>query len=171
MNHDLRLYFGLAILFGCESAALGPCNADEVILRRTETNFSTPQALAPASSTVTTIRSTESVAQPETIDRALFIERPSSSLSTTSTSSSVVAGHPRYGQRLQLIRDQLDKGISRGWINSERASELNRRLLELSNKEVMVRSNGYLKVDCDSFEKQLTGFNIELSHSMEGHSM
>ena len=69
------------------------------------------------------------------------------------------------------MTEQLDKGLRNGWVTSDRASELRSQLADLQSEEVRVRTNGYLKADCDSIEKRLTGFNIELSHSLEGHTL
>jgi hypothetical protein len=173
-----------------------PAQADEVIWRKTETSVAPNVLLAtPSSVTTTTIQTTPAVIETtptnsillaptymgatpmsdDTISRRTYIEgtRPAASSSETAivSSSSSLDNKPRYGERIRLMRQQLEKGTANGWITADRSAALTSRLNDLQGRECSVRNAGFLKVDCDSFEKDLTGFNIELSHSMENHNM
>ena len=184
MSLDLKTCFSIGLLCTVAGFTALPSLADEVFVR--ETNMAPGLIVEPAASVTTTTRTIEttptssvyiSPAAPmladETISRRTVVvgERPAaSSSSTTATISSSLDNKPNYGERLRLLRQQLNKGTSNGWITSERASELSTRLSDLDSQERTVRTAGYLKVDCDTFEKALTGYNIDLSHSMEGHN-
>jgi hypothetical protein len=181
LKFDLRACLGFGVLCAVSGFSASPSMAGEVSVIR----MSPSVIVTPESSVTTTTRTIEGTPSEsliltpvspyladETISRRTVIvgDRPASGATTTSISSSLDKG-PHYGERLRLLREQLDKGTNRGWINAQRAAQLSTRLAELEDRNTTVRNSGYLKVDCDSFEKELTGYNIELSHSMEGHNM
>jgi len=185
MNSDLKACLGLGLLCTIAGFTAGPSLADEVIWKSTETRVAPNLIVTPSATVTTTTRTIETTptssvfvapAAPcladETIFRRTVVvgDRPSGTSSSTAVISSSLDNHPNYGERLRLLRQQLDKGTSRGWISSDRAAQLSSRLSDLHNREATVRGAGYLKVDCDTFEKELTGYNIDLSHSMEGHA-
>jgi hypothetical protein len=190
MKSDLQAFFGMGLLVTIVNVLPSPALADEVIWKNTETSVAPNVFMAP-SSTMTTTRTIETTPTnsilvtptypgvptiaDDTISRRTVIvgDRPAaaSTSSTTAVVSSSLDNKPNYLERLRLLRQQLDKGTANGWIKADRSAQLSSRLSDLQNRESSVRGAGYLKVDCDSFEKELTGFNIELSHSMEGHSI
>jgi len=183
MKLALKICLGLSLLSVFAGIRAMPSPADEVIWKSTTTQ--TPNRIgSPASTLTTTVRTIESnptgslvlTPDPDTTDETysrsttVLQQRPASISSTTSISSRLDS-HPNYGARIQLLRQQLDKGIANGWIKTDQASQLSTRLNDIQNQEAQTRAAGYLKVDLDSLEKALTGFNIDLSHSMEEHSM
>ncbi len=186
MKTDLKACLGLSLLCTIAGFGASPSRADEILVRSTQMTPSvivSPSVIVtPESSvTTTTTRTIEttptsstvlvSPAADETISRRTVIvgERPAQSSSTTATLSSSLDNKPKYGERLRLLHQQLEKGIANGWINSDNATSLTNRWNDLQAQECTVRGAGYLRVDCDAFEKQLTGYNIDLSHSMESH--
>lgn len=176
MNSDFKACMGLGLLCLTMNLIALPSSADEVIYRTNETRVSpTEMIISPSASVTTTTSTVETaplMAPDETVYRRTVIlgDRPASKTSSSAIISSSLDNRPNYGERIHLLRQQLDKGTNAGWINSERAVQLKDRLNDLAGQEVTVRRAGYLKVDCDSLEKALTGFNIDLSHSMEGHT-
>jgi hypothetical protein len=188
MKSDLQAFFGMGLLVTIVNVLPAPAQADEVIWKNTETSVAPNVFMAPSSMTTTTrtIETTPTnsilvtptylgvpTIADDTISRRTVVvgDRPAGSSSTTAVVSTSLDNKPNYGERLRLLRQQLDKGTANGWITADRSAQLSSRLSDLQNRESSVRGAGYLKVDCDSFEKELTGFNIDLSHSMEGHSM
>jgi hypothetical protein len=196
MKTDLQALLGMGLLVSVINVLPAPAQADEVIWRNTETSvapnvyvaspssMTTTTKIETAPSTVIETTPTSSIllapaymgAQPmadETISRRTVIEgtRPAASSSETAIVSSSLDNKPNYGERIRLMREQLNKGTANGWITGDRSAALSSRLNELQDTECTVRKAGFLKTDCDSFEKELTGFNIELSHSMENHSL
>ncbi len=159
-----------------------PAAADETIIRSTVSQpqvFVSPgqMVIAPAAASTTTTTRTTTISQPPPVDEV--IERktvvfPTSSTGGTSVSSSSTTvdtsalenGKPDYGRRIQNLKSQLDKASANGWISPDRAASLNSEYDSLVSDEETVRRNGYLKVDCDSIEKKLNAFNIELSDEM-----
>ncbi len=191
MKTSMQALLGLGLLVTVINALPAPAQADEVIWRNTETSVAPNVLLAPSSVTTTTVVSSPAVIETaptnsilvapaymgatpmsdDMISRRTYIEgtRPAASSSETAIVSSSTESRPKYGERIRLMRQQLEKGTANGWITPDRSAALTSRLNELTGRECSVRNAGFLKVDCDSFEKDLTGFNIELSHSMENH--
>jgi len=173
---NLGALLSLSVGFGAAA------QADEIIVRKTQ--FAPSQVILTPAETVTTRTTTveqspTTILTPtpfvadDTVSRSTMIvrERPASGSSVTTSYEGSKDGTPEYGKRIRLMTEQLDKGLRNGWVTSDRASELRSQLADLQSEEVRVRTNGYLKADCDSIEKRLTGFNIELSHSLEGHTL
>jgi hypothetical protein len=163
----------LCLLCGIGFYAAPASNADEVRVQRT---FVSPGVYAPVTSSTSTVRTT-------TVDNAAplsdqIIERrtvilPDSTAGTTSSSSitsvdsnTLQDGKPDYARRIHNLKTQLEKAMSNGWVNSSEADSLNSQYSSLLSQEESVRRNGYLKVDCDSIEKNLNAFNIQLSDDM-----
>jgi hypothetical protein len=147
--------------------------ADDVTVQRT---FISPGVYAPVSTTTSTVRSTTVESAPPVSDQ--IIERRTvilpestggnvtSSSSTTIDSNSLQDGKPDYARRIHNLKSQLDKAIANGWIPSSEADSLQSQYVSLLSQEASVRQNGYLRVDCDSIEKNLNAFNIQLSDDM-----
>jgi hypothetical protein len=193
----MQALLGLGLLVTVVNLLPAPAQADEVIWRNTETSVAPNVFIASPSSVTTTTRTVETApstviqttptnsilvapaylgAQPmadETISRRTIIEgtRPAASSSETAIVSSSLDNRPQYGERIRLMREQLDKGTANGWITAAQSAALSSRLNDLRDAECTIRKDGFLKTDCDAFEKELTGFNIELSHSMENHKI
>jgi hypothetical protein len=147
--------------------------ADEVQVQRT---FISPGVYAPATSSTSTVRSTtvDNVAplSDQIIERRTVILPDSTAGNSTSSSITSVDsntlqdGKPDYARRIHNLKSQLDKAMTNGWVNSIEADNLNNQYSSLLSQEESVRRNGYLKVDCDSIEKNLNAFNIQLSDDM-----
>lgn len=172
--------FNIGMSLGVLATTIGlsmPAQADEVILAPvpgllvTPTTTTTTRTIEVTPEASTVLVSPAPALADDTIERRTVIvgDRPAATSRSTFISSSL-GNRPAYGERLRLLREQLDKGIANNWIAAEQIGPLRNRLAALDNEECSVRSAGYLRVDCDSFEKELTGYNIDLSHSMEGHN-
>jgi len=167
----------------CAYGILGghAAQADETIIRETvNTPYTivspTQTFIAPATdqTTTTTTRTTVTDDAPadQVIERrtVMFptntIGSSNSSSSTTIDTNALQNGTPDYGRRIHNLKSQLDKAIANGWISNEEAQSLNSQCSELVSDEQNVRNNGYIKADCDAFEKKLNAFNIRLSDDM-----
>jgi hypothetical protein len=175
MNVMNALNIGLSLGVWATTIVLSlPAQADEIILAPAPGLFVSPTTTTTTTRTVEVApeASTVLVSPADTIERhEVFVgERPAATSSSSTYTSSNLGNRPSYGERLRLLRQQLDKGIANNWIPAGQIEPLKNRLAALDNQECSVRSAGYLKVDCDSFEKDLTGYNIDLSHSMESHN-
>ncbi len=161
----------ISLLCGMALYALPKASADDVTVQRT---VITPNIYAP-STTTTTRTTTVDRSEPLTdqvIERRTVILPDSpvsgitSSSSTTVDTNALQDGRPDYARRIHNLRSQLDKAISNNWITNGEADNLNSQYMSLLSQENALRTNGYLKVDCDSIEKNLNAFNIQLSDDM-----
>jgi hypothetical protein len=163
----------LCLLCGISFYAAPASFADEVRVQRT---FVSPGVYAPTSTTSTVRTTTVDSPAPlsdQIIERRTMILPDTTSGGTTSSSTistvdsnSLQDGKPDYARRIHNLKTQLDKAMSNGWVNSSEADSLNGQYSSLLSQEESVRRNGYLKVDCDSIEKNLNAFNIQLSDDM-----
>jgi hypothetical protein len=73
----------------------------------------------------------------------------------------------KYQQRLRDWSEQIDTGLSKGWLSPADGQKFKDRIANLTALEASVRAKGYPKADLDDMEKQFTQFNIDLSHASE----
>ena len=93
------------------------------------------------------------------------MERSSSSSTETVVDTKGYAF--KYSQRLKNWAEQIDTGITKGWLSADDATKMKARLEELRKLNDSVSSKGYPRADLDDMEKQFTQFNIDLSHASE----
>lgn len=93
---------------------------------------------------------------------------------TTTVEESNGLGRPTYIKRVALLREQLNNGVAKGWINSTDAEIFNNRLniLETTAQSNVVDGS---KSEATSLEGQLNQLNIDLTHKLSnapaGNSM
>lgn len=82
-------------------------------------------------------------------------------------SPSIPAGFAaKYRQRIDNMKEQLDKGLAKGWLSSAKAAELKQELSTVDAMETDVRSKGWPKEPTDELEKKVTLLNERISTSM-----
>lgn len=69
----------------------------------------------------------------------------------------------KYKERLKNWGEQIQMGITRGWLSEADAGIFKDRLEKLRTLEADVSSKGYPKPELDDMEKQFTKFNQDLS--------
>jgi hypothetical protein len=165
MRHVWKTVLPAMIISFGTSAAL----ADETITR-----IETTALPSYGNSSETTVRT---VTTPDLTPVKEMIVSPAPTVIHTETSTveeSNGLGRPTYIKRAALLREQLNNGVAKGWINSTDAEIFNNRLNIL---ESMAQSN---VVDCSkpeatSLEGQLNQFNIDLTRKLSnapaGNSM
>ena len=75
-------------------------------------------------------------------------------------------GIENFDRRLSLMKDQLDLGLSRGWIGPGDAAMFDSRYANLKSQIDLARSQGLTYALGNSLERQLNQFNIDLSQRM-----
>lgn len=71
-------------------------------------------------------------------------------------------GNENYAKRLSAMADQIQLGLSRGYINQDQANQLMEKQAQLVAFEQNVASKGFVKPDSDVLEKQMNVFQIEI---------
>ncbi|PWT99972.1 MAG: hypothetical protein C5B53_04735 [Candidatus Melainabacteria bacterium] len=120
-------------------------------------------------STITTVKTVKEVVNPDvgTTRLMVFPVKPvASNSSVTTITEGPFLGIENFGQRLSLMKDQLDLGISRGWIGSADAAAFDSRYANLKSQIDLARSQGLTYELGNSLERQLNQFNIDLSQRM-----
>lgn len=69
----------------------------------------------------------------------------------------------KYKERLKNWGEQIQMGLTRGWLSQADAGIFKDRLEKLRTLEADVSSKGYPKPELDDMEKQFTKFNQDLS--------
>jgi hypothetical protein len=70
---------------------------------------------------------------------------------------------PKYKQRLKNYAEQIEMGMTRGWLSPEQGTHFKTELERLTKLEATVSAAGYPKEQLDDLEKQVTQFNIDLT--------
>jgi hypothetical protein len=106
--------------------------------------------------------------EPETImKRTMTIGTRKPANSTKSVDISLQSGPaPTFGRRIELMKEQVDLGLSKGLMQSSAADSFKTRLNSLTYEANTVSAVGTPKTLSDSLEQKLTGLNIEISDAM-----
>ena len=121
------------------------------------------------SSTVTTVKTVKQTVSPDVESTRLWIfpMRPAASKSSVTTiTEGPFLGIENFVRRLSLMKDQLDLGLSRGWIGPGDAAMFDSRYANLKSQIDLARSQGLTYALGNSLERQLNQFNIDLSQRM-----
>ncbi len=86
-----------------------------------------------------------------------------SSSSSTTTEATIKGYAFKYKQRFDNYAQQIDMGISKGWLKAEQAETFKTRLSELRSVESAASHNGYAAADIANLDKMTTKFNEDLS--------
>jgi hypothetical protein len=72
---------------------------------------------------------------------------------------------PKYKERLNNYADQIQMGLTKGWLTSAQADHFNSEVQRLRKVEADCAAQNYAKPALDDLEKQMTQFNIDLSRA------
>jgi hypothetical protein len=107
------------------------------------------------------------VVAPDYASSSVRIERSAvPSTTVTTITEGPLMGKENFARRLQLMKEQLDKGISNGWIGPVDAVSLNARYADMLGQLQANRFDNLPYDQAQSMERQLNGFNIDLSRRM-----
>jgi hypothetical protein len=83
------------------------------------------------------------------------------------TSPSVPEGFAaKFRQRIDNMKEQLDKGVTKGWVTPAKADELRQEISAVDAMEVEVRSKNWPKEPTNDLEKKVTLVNEHVSTAM-----
>lgn len=157
-----RLSLSLIALLSCSPAVF----ADVTVER-----FTTVEPLAPPAS-VTTIKQIVTPDVEASRRLLIFPANPVSSSSSVTTITDVpFSGKENFARRLELMKEQLDTGISRGWIHPEDAAVLNQDYVDLVAQLNLSTAQGMSLDQQNALERRLNQFNIDLSQHMSTASV
>ncbi|MBY0549405.1 MAG: hypothetical protein K2W95_19170 [Candidatus Obscuribacterales bacterium] len=75
---------------------------------------------------------------------------------------------PKYKERIQTYRMQIEMGISKGWLSHEDSEKFSKELGRLAALEATVAEKNYSnKADIDDLDKQFTKFNMEFTNAAQ----
>ena len=120
-------------------------------------------------SPVTTVKTVKETVNPDLESTRLWIfpARPAATNSSVTTiTEGPFMGIENFSHRLSLMKDQLDLGVSRGWIGSGDAAMFDGRYSNIRSQIDLARSQGLTYELGNSLERQLNQFNIDLSDRM-----
>jgi hypothetical protein len=72
----------------------------------------------------------------------------------------------KYRQRIKDMREQLDNGLSKGWISSAKGEQLKQELSDVDTLETGVSSQGFPKEPTNDLEKKVTALNEHITSAM-----
>jgi hypothetical protein len=93
---------------------------------------------------------------------------PALAYEESSSSSSIVGPDlaAKYGKRLTAIKEQLDNGITKGWIPSTKVDQLKQELSDVNALEADVSAKGFPKEPTNDLEKKVTALNEHITSAM-----
>ena len=106
--------------------------------------------------------------EPETImKRTMTVGTRKPANYTKSVDLSLQSGPaPTFSRRIELMKEQVDLGLSKGLMQASAADSFKTRLNSLTSEANTVSAVGTPKPLSDSLEQKLTGLNIEISDAM-----
>ncbi len=171
-------------------ASVLPANADEYITRSTYVtpaqtiqvvpqSVTMPTTFMPASTvkttktTVTTTSPSATILEPTTLgmpdatSRTIIMmgSSPASSSSSTITTLDSTP-FPVYGNRLAAMKEQIDRSLANGWINSIQAENLR---VEASRLGLIIANRNSGLSDTDALERSLTSLNLAIQDAMKAN--
>lgn len=88
----------------------------------------------------------------------------SSSSSSSTTTEATVKGYAfKYKQRFDTYSEQIEMGVTKGWLTAAQAETFKTRLAELRSVESAAGHAGYPDADIAKLDKLTTKFNEDLS--------
>ncbi len=73
---------------------------------------------------------------------------------------------PKFQQRLNNLKEQIERGITKGWLTAEQSEKFKQQHEKAAALEADVRTKGYPKDGVDNLEKAVTGLNDSLSQAL-----
>lgn len=88
----------------------------------------------------------------------------SSSSSSSTTTEATIKGYAfKYKQRFDTYSEQIEMGVTKGWLTAAQAETFKTRLAELRSVESAASHSGYPDADIAKLDKLTTKFNEDLS--------
>jgi len=88
----------------------------------------------------------------------------SSSSSSSTTTEATIKGYAfKYKQRFDNYSEQIEMGVTKGWLTAAQADAFKTRLAELRSVESAAGHSGYPDADVAKLDKMTTKFNEDLS--------
>lgn len=104
------------------------------------------------------------------IAASLSVSAQSSSSSSSETTVTRGVGfkganvfNPKYKERIGTYEEQIQMGITKGWLTAAEAEHFTSRLEGMRQQEAAAAAKGWVKADVDAIDKVFTGFNIDLT--------
>lgn len=72
-------------------------------------------------------------------------------------------GRPNYEHRLELLREQMDNAMSRGWLSDLDANVLNKQYSDILSQLRVAKEHGFPIDEANALERQLNLFNMQLA--------
>jgi len=70
---------------------------------------------------------------------------------------------PKYKERLNTYTEQIQMGLTRGWLNQEQADHFKSGLENLRKLDAEAAANNYAEPGLSNLDKEFTKFNMEFS--------
>lgn len=149
-----------------ERSVLVPQPSSTTVVERSVL-YPTEPVVIPSSPTVVE-RQVIVPSEPETImRRTMTVGTRKPAVSSTTTDISLQsAPAPTFARRIELMKEQVDLGLSKGLMSASAADSFRARLNSLDAEAASVSLAGTPKPLSDSLEQKLTGLNIEIADSM-----
>lgn len=71
--------------------------------------------------------------------------------------------NPKYKERIGTYTEQIQMGLTKGWLTSEEGEHFSKRLEDMKKQEAAAAAKGWVKADVDAIDKVFTQFNIDLT--------
>jgi hypothetical protein len=150
------------------------------IFTLTQSGIISAAILASAALADTTIQVTRTISDLDNNPKSTVIApndltRPQTIIETTRTTTSstrplMISEKPvirlDYQHRLDLMKEQMDNAISRGWLSPLDTAVLQSRYNELVSGLTLARAHSFPSDEEQALERQFNSFNIDLSDRM-----
>lgn len=70
--------------------------------------------------------------------------------------------NPKYKERIGTYEEQIQMGITKGWLTAAEAEQFKTRLEGMKKQEADFAAKGWVKADVDVIDKVFTQFNMDL---------
>ncbi len=72
---------------------------------------------------------------------------------------------PKYKERIKTYKDQIQMGLTKGWLTQAQADQFSAELVRLGELDAKCEKEGYVQPGVDDLDKQFTKFNMEFSRA------
>ncbi|MFN8659956.1 MAG: hypothetical protein U0105_26710 [Candidatus Obscuribacterales bacterium] len=72
---------------------------------------------------------------------------------------------PKYKERIRTYKDQIQMGLTKGWLTQAQADQFSAELVRLGELDAKCEKEGYVQPGVDDLDKQFTKFNMEFSRA------
>lgn len=72
---------------------------------------------------------------------------------------------PKYKERIRTYKDQIQMGLTKGWLTQAQADQFSAELVRLGELDAKCEKEGYVQPGVDDLDKQFTKFNMDFSRA------